>query len=205
MRRKYKVKHRKYNISGLRLNKHTKKYLNDDKIKTIISDAIMEYDCKKEQAINQQQQKDLKFFQNTVGYNKNENKIKDLFSQIYAIFRMGFIPQDKIKGDRISFGVIQMFTSLFFGLLQLGTFILGIILIFTPLCNYFKYDIYSIWDNFLYGLYGVLCLIFSSIFRIASIEINKIKDRNYIFNIFAAVSSIVSVLISSFAFMNGIK
>jgi hypothetical protein len=40
-------------------------------------------------------------------------------------------------------------------------------------------------------------------FRMASIEIEKIEDRNYLFGLFASVASIVSIVIAIIAVVKG--
>ena len=42
----------------------------------------------------------------------------------------------------------------------------------------------------------IIALLFSRMFRMASIEVDKIEDRSLLFGIFASVASIVSIVIA---------
>lgn len=59
----------------------------------------------------------------------------------------------------------------------------------------------SVIQNILLGLFVVPLFLFSRMFRMASIEVNKIEDRNLLFGIFASVTSIVSIVIAVIAFV----
>ena len=51
---------------------------------------------------------------------------------------------------------------------------------------------YKIW----FVVIGVVFLLFAFIFRIVSVEVEKMKDKNIIFGLFASVTSIVSIIIA---------
>lgn len=59
----------------------------------------------------------------------------------------------------------------------------------------------SVIQNILLCLFVVPLFLFSRMFRMASIEVNKIEDRNLLFGIFASVTSIVSIVIAVIAFV----
>ena len=50
---------------------------------------------------------------------------------------------------------------------------------------------------------GITVFFLSRMFRMASIEIEKIEDRNYLFGLFASVASIVSIVIAIIAVVKG--
>ena len=57
------------------------------------------------------------------------------------------------------------------------------------------------YDLVLNGIWGVALLIFSRVFRIASIEVDEIRDNNYLFGLFAALTSIVSIIVAIVALL----
>jgi hypothetical protein len=52
--------------------------------------------------------------------------------------------------------------------------------------------VYKIW----FVVIGIVFLLFAFIFRIVSVEVEKMEDKNIIFGLFASVTSIVSIIIA---------
>ena len=55
------------------------------------------------------------------------------------------------------------------------------------------------YDLVLNGICGVALLIFSRVFRIVSIEVDEIRDNSYLFGLFAAMTSIISIIVAIIA------
>ncbi len=47
-----------------------------------------------------------------------------------------------------------------------------------------------------YILLAVIAFLFSRLFRMASIEIDKLDDHNYLFGLFASITSFISIVIA---------
>jgi hypothetical protein len=119
--------------------------------------------------------------------------------------KLCFVQSKAIKGDRASFALMKMFLEVFFsiakwtlGLASLCFVICGVVMFFgadTAQTTWFS--------NVGYILRGIVLFFFSRMFRMAIIEIDKIEDRNYLFGLFASVTSIVSILIAIIALLKG--
>ena len=55
----------------------------------------------------------------------------------------------------------------------------------------------------LYILFGILAFVFSRLFRMAGIEIDNLDDRNYLFGLFASITSLISIIIAVIAIVKG--
>ena len=120
------------------------------------------------------------------------------FNRIAVIIRILFMPKKTIKGDYATTGLMKIGVSMLFGLAKWLLWIVSI-------CCFLSYPLSQMLPNnpkielSMYPAYigfGLLAFIFAQLFRIASIEIEKMKDHNYIVDIFAAVAAIVAIIIS---------
>ena len=114
-----------------------------------------------------------------------------------------FVPQHLIKGDDATFGLLKISLEMFFLFAKIVTTLLSIGIIAYILLQCIIKDIptLSVIQNILLCLFVVPLFLFSRMFRMASIEVNKIEDRNLLFGIFASVTSIVSIVIAVIAFV----
>ena len=53
--------------------------------------------------------------------------------------------------------------------------------------------------NVICGVWGMDLLLVSRVFRIAAIEVDEIRDNNYLFGLFAAMTSIISIIVAIIA------
>lgn len=173
----------------------------------IIAQAIVEADMIKEQRQNEAHETELREWREAIGFKDYSTKkwparpILTFFNSICCIFRMCVVPKDKIKGDKMAFSFIPLFLSLLFIILQVLAAIGSVCcLAYIPL----QYIIPQLtkfpwYENVFLGVIGLFSFFFSSIFRIASVEMEKSKDRNYLFNLFASFGTIVSIVIAIIA------
>ena len=61
----------------------------------------------------------------------------------------------------------------------------------------------SVGQNVIFGMYAVVSFLLSRMFRMASIEVDKIEDRSLLFGIFASITSIVSIVVAIIAVVQG--
>ncbi len=81
---------------------------------------------------------------------------------------------------------------------------LAIVFCIYPLLQLFGLSTPIPWfQNVLYIMYGIIAFIFSRLFRMAGIEVEKIEDRNYLIGIFASVTSLISIVIAIIAVVKG--
>ena len=185
--------------------------LSGEDLQHLIAHAIIEADEIKEEALRKQQDAELLEWRVATGYKEFSDKskflrsVKTFFNRFWCFIKLCFVPSKAIKGDRASFALMKLFLCAFFGfakwilgLSSLMFILYGIILFFAP------ETMPVLWiSNIGLIVLGITVFFLSRMFRMASIEIEKIEDRNYLFGLFASVASIVSIVIASIAVVNG--
>ncbi|MCM1488403.1 MAG: hypothetical protein NC203_08560 [Firmicutes bacterium] len=179
--------------------------MTSEEFQHIIANAILEAEYIKEQRMIKQKEKEKSDWREKIGVKKNKNKIKDIINMIKVLFKISFIPKKNIKGDSITIGLLKFFLSLFFDIVSVFLLIIGLYLIFIIHFQHLIIDTskLTIFANIISVLYGLLILVLSRMFRIASIETEQIEDRNYIFGIFASMTSMASIIIAVVALVKG--
>lgn len=163
-----------------------------EEMQQIITNALLSVEDAKEQKVKEQKEQERKEWEETVGNNP-----------IKRFFKILFLPKKYIKGDKTTFALLKVFVGMFFGLAKVLTLLFSIFAIaYIPL-QYVIAEIsnLSIGQNVILAVYAVLSFLFSRMFRMASIEVDKIEDRSLLFGIFASVASIVSIAIAIVAIL----
>ncbi len=185
--------------------------LSAKEMQHIIAQAIVEAEEIKEQNGQAKKEKALKQWRSDIGYKEYDDKcrlwrgVKTFFNRLKCFAKVCFLPQKKIQGDRASFSLMQMFLHIFFilvkWLLVLATISSAGVGIYS-LCT--SPVLSTDWIVSLYStVIAIPLFLLSSLFRMASIEVEKIEDRNYLFGLFASVASIVSIVIAIIATVKG--
>lgn len=183
----------------------------DEQLQHLIARAIVEADEIKEQERRKQQDAELLEWRAATGYKEFDDKskllrgVKSFFNRFGCFIKLCFVPSKAIKGDRASFALMKLFLRIFFdfakwilGLASLLFVVYGIALFFAP------ETLPVLWfSNVGLIILGITTFFLSRMFRMASIEIEKIEDRNYLFGLFASVASIVSIVIAIVAVVKG--
>jgi hypothetical protein len=185
--------------------------LSGEDLQHLIAHAIIEADEIKEEALYKQQDAELLEWRAATGYKEFSDKsiflrsVKTFFNRFWCFIKLCFVPSKAIKGDRASFALMKLFLRIFFdfakwilGLSSLMFILYGIVLFFAP------ETMPVLWiSNIGLIILGITVFFLSRMFRMASIEIEKIEDRNYLFGLFASVASIVSIVIAIIAVVKG--
>ena len=114
------------------------------------------------------------------------------------IFKFFFASKHLIKGDDATFGLLKMSVEMFFWIAKWAATLFAMFAIaYIPL----QYIVESIpglpiMSNVLLGAFAFSAFLLSRMFRMASIEVDKIEDRSLLFGIFTSVASIVSIVIA---------
>lgn len=183
----------------------------DEQLQHLIALAIVEADEIKEQERRKQQDAELLEWRAATGYKEFDDKskllrgVKSFFNRFGCFIKLCFVPSKAIKGDRASFALMKLFLRIFFdfakwilGLASLLFVVYGIALFFAP------ETLPVPWFSKVGPIIlGITTFFLSRMFRMASIEIEKIEDRNYLFGLFASVASIVSIVIAIVAVVKG--
>lgn len=178
--------------------------ITPDEMQHIIANAILESEeikIKKEEELRLEK---LAKWHKIIGYKKNESKFKDALNKFKVFIRILFLPKEHIEGDRAFLTLLIMIIQSFLTLVKWILIFLSTAYFIYPIFQLLKITPSVQWsENVLYVLYGIIAFVFSRLFRMASIEIEKIEDRNYIFSIFASVTSVISIVIAVIAITKG--
>lgn len=171
----------------------------------IIANAIIEAEAIKKCKEKEQHDAALAEWHKKIGYKEYDNRIRCFFNEAKVFFRIMFLRRKDIEGDHAAVTLLRLFIRLFFGLMQFCSTVATVILLaYIPI----RYIIEAV-APFPWLLYircfpfALVALIFSRLFRMAGIEMDKLDDRNYLFSLFAAITSFVSMIIAVIAVVKG--
>lgn len=185
--------------------------LSSEEMQHLIACAIVEADEIKEDTRRKQQETELQEWRAAIGYKEFNSKcrlwrkLRIFFNRLWCILKICFIRPDKIKGDRSSFSLMKFFLQLFFELAKWILLVTSIVFVVHGIYMFFSQEITApiVMSNIMVIFMGVSVFLLSRLFRMASIEVEKIEDRNYLFGLFASVTSIVSIVIAIIAAVKG--
>lgn len=168
--------------------------LDDERITKIIVNALTEYDRQKQEAAKVEKEKERETAEAKLGEKGNKGKFR-------AVLKILFRPKKYAKNMNAGAGLVRAALYAFYKLVELITLICAILfLAVIPL----QYCIPSVvpmkwYLSVVSGVWSITLLLLSRMFRIAAIEVDEVKDNNYLFGLFTAVTSIVSAIVSIIA------
>lgn len=168
--------------------------IEDERITKIIVNALTEYDKQKQDKKKAEEERIRKADEKRLGINGNKGKIR-------AVLKILLRPKKYAKNMNAGAGLVRVALYAFYKLVELITLICAILfLAVIPL----QYCIPSVvpmkwYLSVVSGVWGITLLLLSRMFRIAAIEVDEVKDNNYLFGLFTAVTSIVSAIVSIIA------
>ena len=130
--------------------------------------------------------------------------IKIAINRIKCIFKICFLSRKNIKGDRVTFGILSMLLTLIFALVSLMLYVVTFIFFVCGIIALIRGQGAPLWGIEWYTFipFSFAAFIFASIFRISSIEIEKVEDRDYIQSLLNIVLAIIAAV---FAYLSLIK
>lgn len=178
--------------------------MSSDEMQHVIAMAIVEAEEIKERKKQEQKEAERKEWREIIGYKEYDDKnklirgVKTFWNRIVSFVRVCFVRKQYIKGDRVSFNLMRMLLYMSFDFVKICMNLLTAMFILYIPAQYIipMFKIYPWHQSVLMGMYGLLTFMLSRLFRMASFEIEKIEDRNYLFGLFASVASIVSIIIA---------
>ena len=178
--------------------------LSAEEMQQIITNALLAVEDAKEQKAKEQREKDRKNFREAMGYKDypHEKGLKRSFlvfcNHVKMLFKLFFAPKHLIKGDDATFGLLKMSIEIFFWVAKWAATLFTVFAIaYIPLQYIVEaIPVLPIMSNILLGCFAFSSFLLSRMFRMASIEVDKIEDRSLLFGIFASVASIVSIAIA---------
>lgn len=168
--------------------------IEDERITKIIVNALTEYDKQKQDKKKAEEERIRKADEKRLGINGNKGKIR-------AVLKILLRTKKYAKNINAGAGLVRVALYAFYKLVEWITLICAILfLAVIPL----QYCIPSVvpmkwYLSVVSGVWGITLLLLSRMFRIAAIEVDEVKDNNYLFGLFTAVTSIVSAIISIIA------
>lgn len=178
--------------------------IGPDEMTDIIAKAIIKADEMRVQKEEEKKKEIKKKWCETIGYKDYSNK-KGLAKQFYRfindaaiLLKMPFISKEKIETDRVAWSLLQVALIILFQIITYG--------FFPPVFFFLLYK--AIWQRhiiysplrlltafFVYILYGL--------FRMVTVEIDRIKERDYLIELFTAIITIISVVVAVIAIVGG--
>ena len=178
--------------------------LSDDEFRNLIADSLLLYDQKKQEREKHRQEEERRKWQEKVGLRDYSGRpllprtLLTFANRFIVFIKILFLPKRKIEGDHATSFLLNLAVSETFRvtawLLWIGAFLLvgrGIRGLAQP-----GYSSMSTIQNITAICLALLSVIFAQIFRMASIEVEKMKDRNYVADIFAAVAAVAGIIVA---------
>lgn len=168
--------------------------IDDERITKIIVNALAEYDRQKQEKKKAEEERIRKADEKRLGINGNKGKIR-------AVLKILLRPKKYAKNMNAGAGLVRVALYVFYKLVEL---IVGLCAILFIAVIPLQYCIPSVvpmkwYLSVVSGVWGITLLLLSRMFRIAAIEVDEVKDNNYLFGLFTAVTSIVSAIVSIIA------
>lgn len=168
--------------------------IEDERITKIIVNALTEYDKQKQEKKKAEEERIRKADEKRLGINGNKGTIR-------AVLKILLRPKKYAKNMNAGAGLVRVALYAFYKLVEL---IVGLCAILFIAVIPLQYCIPSVvpmkwYLSVVSGVWGITLLLLSRMFRIAAIEVDEVKDNNYLFGLFTAVTSIVSAIVSIIA------
>lgn len=168
--------------------------IEDERTAKIIVSALTEYDRQKQEAAKAEEERIRKGDEKRLGINGNKGKFR-------AVLKILLRPKKYAKNMNAGAGLVRVALYAFYKLVEL---IVGLCAILFLAVIPLQYCIPSVvpmkwYLSVVSGVWGITLLLLSRMFRVAAIEVDEVKDNNYLFGLFTAVTSIVSAIVSIIA------
>lgn len=180
-------------------------HMSVEEMSHAIADGLMEFEARKQQKADEEKELREKEWQQALGVEdfshveQPRRRWLVLKNHIKVFWKMCTISEKDIKGEGLTFGIIQMILELFFKLLSVVLLLVFLILFVAGpvglLWNNFSLLSIEIFANF--WALGFLAFVLSRLFRIAGFEVANTNDRNYLFGLFACVTSLITIAITA--------
>ena len=168
----------------------------------IIAKAIEEANQNRQAEANKRQTEEQKSWQQALGIkdysgeHRPKRQVLEFFNILRAFLKLIFLPRRKIKGDRVTFSLLQMLSAMAFGIVGGILILVALTLVAMPPIIALAGETITWWQAIWSVIWGILIFLISRLFRIASIELENIENRGYLLSIFACIVSIVSLVVA---------
>ena len=178
--------------------------MSASEMQSLIVRALLEYDQKKQERDKQIEANALNEWRQRIGYKDYSDRkllsriVLTIANSLMTLLKVLFMRKKQITGDFATISLMRIAISLVFFIAKWVLWGISIVLFLAYPCSLIVPGIPEIRfsEAVLRIEIGLITLLFAQLFRIASIEIEKMKDRNYIVDIFAAVAAVAAIIIS---------
>ncbi len=178
--------------------------ISNAEMQALIVSSLLEYDRQKQELEKQKEKFEREEWLERIGYKDYSDRklipriILTNANSILALVKLLSMPKGRISGDHATIGLMRIALALAFSLTKLVLWVVSAYLLLSYPCSLIIPSINRMHFSVAvpYIVFGFLSLLFAQLFRIASIEIEKIRDRNYLVGLFAAVAAVVAIIVS---------
>lgn len=165
--------------------------LDDERITKIIVNALTEYDKQKQEAAKVEKEKERKAAEAKLGIKGNKGKFT-------AVLKVMVFPKKYKKMLTVNTVLLRVALKSLYKIVE-------IILYIIAACLFLCLPLYNIIPQLTNVDIGLTIALFvfsfptfllARIFRMAAIEVDEIRDNNYLFGLFAAMASIISIIVA---------
>lgn len=204
MSEKKKQKNKTEKAKEIPLNISFPDTMSQEEIKNVIVESLLAYDLKKQEIEQQNQKKEQEEWREKIGYKDYSDKkwlpkiFLTFFNRIGSFLKIIFMPKKKISGDHAISSLMKIAVSLFFTITKWALWLVFAVCVLSYPIQFIALQSPKLpLESYpTYIALGLLAFLFAQMFRIASIEVEKIKDHNYIVDIFAAVAAVIAIIVS---------
>lgn len=178
--------------------------MSQEEMQHVIANAILETKNAEDEAKRKQKEANIQELQQAIGFKEFNDRniflrsIKTMVNRIKCAFRICFLPRKYIEGDRFTFGILSMLLTLIFAFVAVVLYIVAALFFVCGIIALIRGQSVPLWGiewyNFLPS--SLTAFFFASTFRISSIEIEKVEDRNYIQSLLNIVLAIIAAIIA---------
>lgn len=170
------------------------KDINAEMLSNAITKALLEYDKRKEQEVQDKSKKEQAEFHASLG-------IKEGRPKFFADLKLLLRPKKYAKNIQANTELTRLVLKFIYKLVEWVLLLLSIFMIAAIPLQFIIPDVpIAAWYiDVIIIVWAFPIFLLSRIFRMASYEIDRIKDYNYLFGLFATVTSIISVVIAIIA------
>ena len=170
--------------------------IDDERITKIIVNALTEYDRQKQEAAKVEKEKERETAEAKLGIKGNRGKF-------LAVLKVMVFPKKYKKMLTVNTVLLRVALKSLYKIVEIILYIIAAcLLLCLPLHNVISQLInVDIGLTIALFVFSFPTFLLARIFRMAGIELEDITDSNYIFGLFAALTSIVSIIVAIVALL----
>lgn len=168
--------------------------IDDERVTKIIVNALAEYYRQKQEAAKVEKEKERETAEAKLGIKGNKGKF-------LAALKIFIHPKKYKEMLTVNVGLLQLALKLLYWIIEVGLYIIAACLFLClPLHNIIP-QLTNVDIGLSIGFFSFSfpILLLARIFKMAAIEVDEIRDNSYLFGLFAAMTSIISITVAIIA------